>query len=253
MKNIRIDKFSPLIKSVGIEFEGFFDNDYLDSLTGKKNKGSSKNQSRYLSHKYERLIDRIATDGSVSGYYQTKVAREIKTVVCSNNVKIANSLRLFRYLQDSELYEINKSCGLHFHIQVSDELVPFIVNKEFVDGWHKLFKKLDSKVFEDRQFNRYCKTYLPNRKFELARYFNMTGSRYQSVNYSSYSKYKTIEFRLYGGANASIVGLAKLINKTISYINSYAKQASKCKHKIRRFSLFEIKNKPLAPERELVI
>lgn len=85
---------------------------------------------------------------------------------------------------------VNKSCGLHVHLDQRNNQEPEKVFLHLVRSLGLLY----TVVPESRRRNRYCKR---NRHadFEQA----VRGDRYKAINASAFHRYRTIEVRLFGG------------------------------------------------------
>lgn len=107
--------------------------------------------------------------------------------------------------------KINKSCGVHVHLDVNDYTVDNM--KTLLKNWYLLEKQLDKIMPVSRRGNnnRYCKgfsvVYSSKASFfssidscntinEMARFFN---DRYFKLNLQSYLRYGTVEFRHHSG------------------------------------------------------
>lgn len=94
---------------------------------------------------------------------------------------------------------VNKSCGLHVHLDQRN-------NKEPEKAFQKLVRSLGllyTVVPESRRRNKYCKR---NRHADFTQ--AVRGERYKAINASAFHKYHTIEIRLFGGSLES----TKIIN-----------------------------------------
>lgn len=106
--------------------------------------------------------------------------------------------------------KVNKSCGLHVHLDMRDKS-----NTEIQTIYHNLYSSLGllmSIVPPSRRNNNYCRK---NRSGDFNRAIHTT--RYQAVNASAYHSHKTIEIRLFGGTLN-----AEKINNWIKLILSIA-------------------------------
>jgi hypothetical protein len=104
---------------------------------------------------------------------------------------------------------VNDTCGLHVHIGIKDfsakKLKNLILNSHF-------FREIFNKINETRKTNPYCKQFHENEIYSFAT-SNVTGStvrnfvinydfgtKYRALNYSSFIKYETVEFRQHKGS-----------------------------------------------------
>lgn len=150
---------------------------------------------------------KFTTDSSINGTN----AYEMVSPILRGNEGLAQLKSACKALRLSKA-EVNKSCGLHIHLDVSDFSVENM--KTLVKNFYLLEKDFDKMMPESRREdkNYYCKGFLnlersSKRKFfakidekqsieEMASYFN---ARYFKLNLQSYLRYKTIEFRHHSG------------------------------------------------------
>jgi hypothetical protein len=85
---------------------------------------------------------------------------------------------------------INKSCGLHVHLDQRNNAEPEKVFQRLVRSLGLLY----TVVPQSRRRNNYCKR---NRHADFS--MAVHGGRYKAVNASAFHRYKTIEVRLFGG------------------------------------------------------
>lgn len=134
-------------------------------------------------------VDCSDCDGS--GYIEGGET-DCEAVICAPENKIKGVLKKLLTIinEDAEGY-VNKSCGLHVHLDMRNRNVSksyrrLFHNKEF------LFKMLpDSRLFE----NRYCQpnehsSFISEKKRE---------DRYLHFNPTAYDKYRTLEIRMHTG------------------------------------------------------
>ncbi|MFJ1328152.1 amidoligase family protein [Capnocytophaga canimorsus] len=107
--------------------------------------------------------------------------------------------------------QINKSCGLHVHLEVNDYSVENM--KTLVKNFYLLEKQFDKMMPESRRENNnrycagFCRTYGSKENFfskidscttieSIASYLH---TRYLKLNLQSYARYGTVEFRHHSG------------------------------------------------------
>lgn len=94
---------------------------------------------------------------------------------------------------------VNKSCGLHVHLDQRNNTEPEKAFQKLVRSLGLLY----TVVPESRRRNKYCKR---NRHADFTQ--AVRGERYKAINASAFHKYHTIEVRLFGGSLEAI----KIIN-----------------------------------------
>lgn len=213
-------KYNRFIKAVGIEFEGL----YLPGILKEIEKKG--------------FIEEVKYDGSLHSISEDEEgyeAREVITTPASTSSRLNEILEYFDKLYKNEQYRLNRTCGLHYHISVKDEVFGALCSLEFFKSYIVTFNKVAPDVFEERKNNYYCNFFLENvygRSSNgqikltpriLNKHFGLQSAiRYLAINYC-YLKHKTIEFRGYGGEHATIKGLAEIINATINLIGLFGK------------------------------
>lgn len=129
----------------------------------------------------------VGGDGSID-HHGNEEGTEIR--VCMRREEVRKVLPdLMQTLKDMGA-RINKSCGLHVHLDQRNNKEPEKVFQKLVRSLGLLY----TVVPESRRQNRYCKR---NRHAN----FNdaVRGDRYKAVNASAFHRYHTIEVRLFGG------------------------------------------------------
>lgn len=130
----------------------------------------------------------VGTDGSIHCDEDNEVGQEIR--VCIERSEVRNVIpNLLQTLQEMGAY-VNKSCGLHVHLDRRNDLTPDLTFQKLVRSLHLLY----TVVPKSRRSNTYCSR---NRHADWNQAKN--GDRYKAINATSYSKYRTIEVRLFGG------------------------------------------------------
>ncbi|CEN54424.1 amidoligase family protein [Capnocytophaga canis] len=107
--------------------------------------------------------------------------------------------------------QVNKSCGLHVHLEVNDYSVEDM--KTLVKNFYLLEEQFDQMMPESRRKNenRYCQGFyptMPNKQIFFSKIDSCTtieqmayffDHRYLKLNLQSYTKYGTVEFRHHSG------------------------------------------------------
>lgn len=139
----------------------------------------------------------IGTDGSIQYDSSKETSRELRVLCKREEVRtlIPDLMNTLAEMKAS----VNKSCGLHIHLDQRQALNP-------ADNFLKLVRSLNllyTVVPKSRRENQYCHR---NRRtnFEVA----VRGERYKAINASAYRKFKTLEVRLFGGT----LNAEKIIN-----------------------------------------
>lgn len=116
--------------------------------------------------------------------------------------------------------DVNKSCGVHVHIDVNEESSETIAN--VFNRYKKFETTIDTFMPVSRRSNngRYCQSLIPqsDRIFrDKAQIRSMCSvTRYLKVNLQSFARYGTIEFRQHSGS----INASKLI-KWISFLSEF--------------------------------
>lgn len=84
---------------------------------------------------------------------------------------------------------VNKSCGLHVHLDQRDTIERFGVLNRRISRFKAALPILGQMVSQSRRDNPYCQMMVSRR----------SGDRYYAINLTSLSKHKTIEVRLHSG------------------------------------------------------
>lgn len=208
MNSLHYNKY---VNRVGIEFEGLYDGDFRNSL---------------LRH-YDLIRDETE-DSSIENDSDNLDATEIRTQPLTAG-GLNEVLGIYNKNYKADLYQINSSVGLHYHISLKKRYYGYLVNQDFYDAYVKMVKLHFPKLYQDRKGNNYC--YANLLELDDSYYDDDTvkdhfqlqsENKYAFVNYQ-YLEHSTIEFRAYGGTYASIEGLAKCIQLTIDLIEKFIK------------------------------
>lgn len=147
---------------------------------------------------------KFTTDSSIQG----GDSFEMVSPILKGNDGLMNLRNACKSLRLSKA-KVNKSCGLHVHIDVNDYTVENM--RTLVKNWFLLEKQMDKIMPVSRRGNnnRYCKNITTKSKstfFSLLdncttieAIVNLFSSRYVKLNLKSYLRYGTVEFRHHSG------------------------------------------------------
>lgn len=138
----------------------------------------------------------ISGDGSIE-HKHNEEGTEFK--VCVRRDEVREVLPKIMETLKTMGARVNKSCGLHVHLDQRN-------NEEPDKAFQRLVRSLGllyTVVPESRRRNKYCKR---NRHADFAA--ATRGERYKAINASAFSRHRTIEVRLFGGTLES----TKIIN-----------------------------------------
>lgn len=201
-------KYNKYIDKIGVEFEGFFDDKLFNSMVEKK---------------WPKLFQGAGTDGSLtrSDGMDRLHSLEMRTHPLTS-LKLQRAIDLFTNWQKHKKYQINKTCGLHYHISLLRQYYPLITNPDFFDAYCKMFSKNWKRMYFVRSQNNYCSS-----SIHRTNHFSLRPpSRYKMVNYC-YRRHGTVEFRGFGGRGAKVKDLAKIIQNTIDLIGETIEKKEK--------------------------
>lgn len=180
---------------------------------------------------------KFTTDSSING----NNAREMVSPVLKGNEGLKSLRRACKALRLSSA-KVNKSCGIHIHLDVNDFTVENM--KSLVKNWYLLENKFDKIMPVSRRDNnnRYCKSIssIASQRVLFSRLDNCStineiialfDTRYLKLNLKSYLRYGTVEFRHHSGTTmfskiknwvlicARLVEFSKQNNVLVSNIN----------------------------------
>ncbi len=149
---------------------------------------------------------KFTTDSSIRGGN----AFEMVSPVLQGNDGLANLKSACKALRTSKAM-VNKSCGVHIHLDVNDYTVENM--RCLLKNWYLLEKQFDKIMPESRRANNntYCKgfvgTYTSRGDFftkidrcnTIQDLVNFFSNRYFKLNLQSYLRYGTVEFRHHSG------------------------------------------------------
>lgn len=129
----------------------------------------------------------VGGDGSIE-HGNTETGTEVR--VCMKRNEVREVLPSLMETLRSMGARVNKSCGLHVHLDQRNNKEPEKVFQHLVRSLGLLY----TTVPESRRRNRYCKR---NRHADFSS--AVRGDRYKAINASAFHRYHTIEVRLFGG------------------------------------------------------
>lgn len=157
--------------------------------------------------KANRGLTEIVHDGSLSSRHG--VGRELRRISwVDKDGRLSGLLGLEKHFKGAS---VDKTCGLHVHIDArhlpkrisfEDQMVdPGYLHTaaETYDRLTLLYPVLKKLIPKSRWNNRYCRLY-NNRENSDTYRSPADGDRYSAINWCSYSKHGTIEFRLCSGS-----------------------------------------------------
>lgn len=190
-------------RKFGVEIEFFCSNHTYYSLAEKLTEAGIECVAPGYSHTTMRKW-KLVPDGSVSG------GMELVSPPISGD-EAFNSIRLACDVLEREGATVNRSCGLHVHIDMTSANVQTF--KKLTDLYIQYEIVIDSLQPQSRRANNntYCQSVKDTRKAALqsassvqaiAQAINR-GSRYAKLNVTSYWKHGTVEFRQHSGTTSA--------------------------------------------------
>lgn len=186
IRHLILNTKSKVGKLISVEIECYNLQDY-----GKANRG----------------LTEIVHDGSLSSRHG--VGRELRRISwVDKDGRLSGLLGLEKHFKGAS---VDKTCGLHVHIDArhlpkrisfEDQMVdPGYLHTaaETYDRLTLLYPVLKKLIPKSRWNNRYCRLY-NNRENSDTYRSPANGDRYSAINWCSYSKHGTIEFRLCSGS-----------------------------------------------------
>lgn len=131
----------------------------------------------------------VGTDGSIQCDDGGETGQEIRICVERENVR-----KVLPPIMDALVSMgayVNKSCGLHVHLDQRNNPEPEKAYENLVRSLGLLYTVVPA----SRRDNTYCKR---NRSTDFAD-ARENGGRYKAINATAYDRYRTIEVRLFGG------------------------------------------------------
>lgn len=147
------------------------------------------NRSNYSTLKPFAKWLNIGTDGSINVDQNNHDGKEFRVCIPRDEIREVMP-KLLAELKALGAY-VNKSCGLHVHLDQRNEKDPALTYAKLVRSLGLLMRV----VPQSRRENSYCRR---NRSTDFKR--GMNGERYKAINATAYPKHNTIEVRLFGGS-----------------------------------------------------
>lgn len=167
-------------------------------------------------------------DGSIGGYNRsTETSFEFKSKIYSlDDIKIMlNDVK-----KVYKLVKVNRSCGLHIHLSFEKlsnyyKLLCWNFIKQFETEYNTTFTSEDEQI---RKTSHYSKFYETEINFNMdsqdqlvhGRNDRKPSSRYHSVNFNAFHRYKTVEFRIFPATN-KISKFKKYMTFLLTNINKF--------------------------------
>lgn len=196
-------------KRIGIEIE-FFGANYRQVLTAIANKGVMVSYEGYT----HRTMNcwKLVTDGSVTTT-DTGLGKGLELVSPPLTIdKMDDQLEKVLAALNEVGAKVDKTCGVHVHHEIDD------LNVDHIKNIYRLYKKHEGHIDETMPASRrngfYCGSLTEwdidriNRANTINEIDNAMNTRYKKINFKSYVKYGTIEFRQHSGST----DFTKLIN-----------------------------------------
>ena len=142
-------------------------------------------RNRFLKHLTTRKIKNVSIkyDGSIQC---SRSNWAVEFTVLVNTKDWSNLKKLCELLAENNA-KVNKTCGLHVHLDA--RTLDKKTLRQKARNFGKSLGVLKLMVPESRRINTYCQMGVSK----------LNGTRYYAVNLTSYSKYKTLEVRLHSG------------------------------------------------------
>ncbi|MRJ09738.1 amidoligase enzyme [Ornithobacterium rhinotracheale] len=186
-------------RKFGVEIEFFGPSD--EDLAFKMNLSGLAYQMERYNHA-TRNHWKFTTDSSIRG----DNAKELVSPPLQGNDGLQALRKACKALRLADA-KVNRSCGLHIHIDANDfDLESF---KLLVRNWIRIEPQIDQMMPPSRRANNntYCQSNIDanidqriNRASTILHLTNIFGTRYKKLNLLSFQRHGTIEFRQHGGS-----------------------------------------------------
>jgi hypothetical protein len=148
----------------------------------------------------------VGTDGSIVKCNDNYVALEIRILVTEDELQSV-MMKVHRVLKSKSVSAyVNKSCGVHVHLDMR--------NRNVEKSYTKLFN-VQSLLRDSQPLNRHESTYCkPNTEYS----FKNSKERYSVINTESFKKHKTLEIRVHEGTvnGINIINWCKFLTGVLS-------------------------------------
>lgn len=190
-------------------------------------------QAEGYNHRDNDHYFKIVTDASIVGSNANEIVSPI--------LKGKNGLKSLKIVCDSlEALgaKVNKSCGLHIHLDAKNMTIEHWRN--LIINYARLENMIDGFMAKSRRGNNNCFcrsiSLMPrleatilhcNSVEDIIRYF---GTRYMKINVEAYSRHKTVEFRQHQGTTdfAKIEKWLSFLQKLLAYSKNHTVQNCAC-------------------------
>jgi hypothetical protein len=169
-------------------------------------------------HNYRQLRRSTSFAATVDGSTDGK---EFVSPVLYGDRGLEEILTVTRFARSND-WEVNSSCGLHLHCDVSSEPVENL--RKLVFAYHYTYELWTSFISDSRKRNYYCAKHNWNPQSCL-RFLNFSdwveryaNERYTWCNWASYNRHKTVELRFHS-ATLSGDKITKFVKANLRFID----------------------------------
>ena len=175
------------IRKIGFEIEGEFSPDLHNALV-KDGVMKGDGSVHYCRH----------VDGTDMSYHKkfncNLLTGEYNSPALEvDDKKIKKIFQTFQKAYEKGQFHWNKSAGFHVHVSFSPKVPPEIRHSKFSEYALERLEDLFPKEYKERSKNSYCKT----EDLSDNRFIHSPHDRYRALNYYSFKKHKTLEFRIF--------------------------------------------------------
>jgi len=189
------------------------------------------------------LIDSDYTsDGSLSRYDYDHECLEFRSVpMVYKSERYRNYFKQLQKLVDSEVLEVNNTCGFHFHFSIKNmqEVIIRLTDHDFINGYQDSIKANFNQLWELRSGNDYCEPIEPD---DLLYQEHIT--RYKLLNICALSEHSTLENRFFGyqgrHTKPDLREFQRFVNHFISYSRDYLRNIDNRKNIINISNIKEV-------------
>lgn len=201
-------------KTIGIEIE-FFNVYYNDVVIELRRAGIQVSFEGYT-HQVMNTW-KLVTDVSVTGT-NTGKGKGLELVSPPlTSTEMERQLKIVSEVLNDLGAKVDKTCGLHVHHDIQDLNLENIKNiyrlyNKHIDSIEEIMPTSRTKAFQERTSHGYCKGLNERDMAYIERATSIrelqTMNRYKVINFQSYVKYGTVEFRQHSGT----IDFAKMFN-----------------------------------------
>lgn len=219
-KPIRTPK-TPKDVTFGVEIECYNVVDRYVLINAVRSNGVEIQAEGY-NHRDNDRYYKIVTDGSLTGNDTCEV---VSPILKGNDGK--KSLKVVCKALSEIGAKVNKSCGLHVHLDAKNMTIEQWRN--LIINYARLEAIIDGFMPKSRRGNNnyYCRSISLMPRLEatilhcnsVEEIVNYLGTRYMKINVEAYSRHKTVEFRQHGGSieYAKIEKWLSFLQKLLAY------------------------------------